>query len=196
MTADSIRRIKNKTTKEENKDFYQTHPTMVRVLVTWLKERQVSEHLRILDPCCGKGKIWKNLLDYFYNINYIDRFLGRRKRSFYLHNKKYDMIIMNPPYSKQKYRFIKKAWFQARYTLALLPYNTSNYNMFHNEFMDTPWFLGKIVMTPKVMLHEGDDLKYGGTTAYAWYIWDTEATTNTSLEWYYNLRDFLKEGEK
>lgn len=190
MTANAIRRIA-KTTQEKNKDFYQTYPAMVEVLVDWLKISGISSHSSILDPCAGKGVIWKNLRGYFYNIHSIDRYMIRRKHSFYLHHQNYDLIVMNPPYGKQKYKFIQKSWKQATYTIALLPYNMCNYNDFHANYMDIPTFVGKIVMTPKVILHEGTDLKLGGTTSYAWFIWNKNHSSTPSQEWYYDLRKYL-----
>jgi len=187
----TIRRLK-KSSVAEKMDFYQTHYTMVLALKHFmLNILGISEHSSCLDPCAGKGAIWKNLIDTFYNISYFDRFLMRRCRSFYLHSKAYDCIIMNPPYKKQKYKFIKKARKQATWVFALLPYNVANYNDFHREYMDIPEFVGKLVMTPKMFLTEDGSFLPGGTNSYVWFIWKQGHSTIGSQEWYDDLRKYL-----
>lgn len=185
----TIRRTE-KSEIEKDKDFYQTHPTMVKALISWLNNS--SPELRVLDPCCGKGVIYKELETLFRNVTHFDKYLGDNKLDFLEHKENYDLIIMNPPYSnKNVYRFIDHARKLASSVFCLLPINQSNYNMFHNDYEDIPEFVGKIKMTPKMFLHEGIEFKTGGTASYAWYYWNKDNNTDYSKTWYYNLRDFL-----
>jgi hypothetical protein len=184
----SIVRIK-KTSKQKEKDFYQTNPLMVKSLVTWFENYDISEKLNILDPCSGKGVIVRGLYSHFLKVNYLDKFEGNKKGNFLNHNKKYDIIIMNPPYSN-KYKFIDHARDIANTVVCLLPLNISNYNMFHREYEDIPEFLGKIQMAPKMFLDETTDFKAGGNSQYCWYIWNKNNDTDYSKTWYSDLRDY------
>lgn len=186
MVTKAIRR-KNKTTKQNEKDFYQTHPAMVKALID---EVDIDPRIKILDPCNGKKVIQRGLSEYFVNVKGFDKFSGFPRKNFLTHKIRYDMIVMNPPYSA-KYKFIDHARKIADTVVCLLPINISNYNMFHTDYEDTPGFVGKIVMTPKMFLSETTTFKTGGTSAYAWYIWDKNNNTKSSITWYKNLRDFL-----
>jgi hypothetical protein len=184
----TIRRTKKSDLKKQ-KDFYQTNPLMVKVLTDWLKVNQ-NGAINILDPCAGKGVIRRGLLSYFLKVNYMDKFSGKKRGNFLNHNKLYDMIIMNPPYSA-KYKFIDHARKQAKHVFCLLPLNISNYNMFHREYEDIPEFVGKIQMAPKMFLDETTEFKAGGTAQYCWYIWDGTNNTSYSKTWYSDLRKYL-----
>lgn len=187
----TIRRIK-KSKKENEKDFYQTHPTMVKVLKDWLLNTGIYADSKFLDPCCGNGVIYKNLIDTFYNMTYFDKYMGHKRGNFQLHKKYYNVTVMNPPYSdKRIYKFIDHARKHSDVVICLLPLNVSNYNLFHENYQNTPEFVGKIVMTPKMFLGKTTEFKPGGTASYAWYIWDHKNYTNSSKEWYYNLREYL-----
>ena len=190
MVTRAIRRTR-KTAIQNEKDFYQTHPLMVAALVWWFKETQdKTENLKVLDPCSGKNVIYRGLLKHFINVTKFDKFSGFPRRNFLTHNKKYDIIICNPPYSA-KYKFINHARELATHVFVLLPLNISNYNMFHDNYQDIPEFVGKIVMTPKMFLSQSTEFKPGGTSAYAWYYWSSDNSTKGSREWYYNLRSFM-----
>lgn len=184
----TIRRTK-KTAKRNEKDFYQTNPLMVKVLLNWMNNTPLKSS--ILDPCCGKGVISEGLKTRFKNVTAFDKFEGETKIDFLEMNTNFDVIVMNPPYS-DKYRFIDHARKLAESVFCLLPLNISNYNMFHREYEDIPEFLGKIVMAPKMFLNETTEFRAGGTASYAWYYWERENNTDYSKNWYDDLRKYQK----
>lgn len=199
---------KPKSKMECVRDFYQTNPLMVKVLADWLKKRDIynisseKKHklfslsrfkiLKVLDPCCGYGVIQNGLIDVFGKFNPIrgfDKYFGDVKADFLTHNKKYDLIVMNPPYSS-KYKFMLHAMEISKVVIVLLPLNISNYNMFHREYEDIPEFVGKIKMAPKMFLDESTDFHAGGNSQYCWYIWDKDNKTDFSKTWYADLRNY------
>lgn len=185
-----MRRIKKSDLKNK-KDFYQTNPYMVKALRFWLTENGFNENLSFLDPCTGKGVICRGLYEKFVNIKKFDKFMGNIRINFLTHTKKYDVVVMNPPYSA-KYKFIDHARKHSNIVICLLPLNISNYNMFHRQYEDIPEFVGKIQMAPKMFLDETTTFKAGGTAQYCWYIWDKNNNTDYSKTWYYDLREYIK----
>lgn len=172
------------TPKEKAQDFVETHPLMVEALADWIKENVPDyEHMSMLDPCSGKGIIYRGLRKVFKNIAYFDRYMGEKQGDFLLIKGKYDVIAMNPPYSN-KYKFVSKARKDARYVFALIPHIASNYNCIHEEWQDIPEYVGIIKMTPKFDLSKN---KRGGNTMYCWFIWDSENNTKTGLTWFDDL---------
>lgn len=186
----------NKTKIENEKDFYQTPIEMTHALLLYMKLKDISETSNILDPCSGHGAIVKELKRYYNNVNYIDKYTEKdiHKIDFLEYEGAPDVIIMNPPYSN-KYEFIDNALQIAPKVFCLLPLQIMNYNIFHTKYMNIPQFGGKIVMTPKVRLHSGIDIKYGGMSSYAWFYWDTFIKKRplpiTTTETYFNLRTVL-----
>ena len=170
-----------KTGIEKAQDFVETHPLMVEALADWIKENIPNYgHMKVLDPCSGNGKIWKGLLNVFYNINYFDKYRGRKRGNFLLRKESYDCIVMNPPYSN-KYKFIDKARKEARFVFCLMPLNVANYLIIHEKYQDIPEYVGLIKMSPKIDLSKN---KRGGNSMYCWFIWDSENNTKTGIEYF------------
>jgi len=187
MVTKAIRRIR-KSKESNEKDFYQTYPGCTHALIEVLEPIGMTRGLEALDPCCGRRAITNVLETYFTDIDAFDKFEGDNNQDFLEYEKEKDIIIMNPPYSR-KYEFIDHAMDISRIVICLLPLNISNYNMFHAEYENVPEFVGKVLMTPKIFLHDGTEMKSGGTSAYAWYIWKKDNKTDTSLTWYKDLRE-------
>ena len=176
------------------KDFFQTPPACTRVLLNFLLEHHIKNDINILDPCCGDGAIYNVLQTYFKNIIGYDLFpeITNQPKNFLKDNDTRDLIIMNPPYSN-KYNFIKHAVKISTNVFCLLPMQTVNYNMVHRDYMCPRNFIGKIIMTPKIMLHEGTEIIKGGVSSYAWFWWSkNERKESYSKEWYANLKEFIK----
>lgn len=185
-----MRTIRKPKTKElKAKDFYQTNPAMVQALIDKDFYLKVRQH-KILDPCCGKNVIGNVLRkNGFKHINEIDIEQGVDFLAYY---KSHDVIIMNPPYSN-KYAFIDHALEIARYVYVLLPLDVSNYNLFHREYLNTEKYKGRILMTPKMILHDGIEPKFGGNSSYAWYHFSNDNTNlDKKYEKYADLAEYLR----
>jgi len=186
----TVRIKKSKELKE--KDFYQTHPAMVRALVD-----NYNLEGFILDPCAGhlsigNGLREKGLQDIIeHDINPCDFSVAKIDflQQEVPENNVFNAIIMNPPYSN-KYAFIDKALEYGCEVFVLLPLDTSNYNIFHKRYLDVPQYQGRLLMTPKVILHEGLETKRGGNSSYAWYHYDPNVDAIDKYEKYADLMEY------
>ncbi len=187
-----IRTDEGRTSEDIKKDFFQTPKECTRALIDWIKEYEMFTG-EILDPCCGKGAISNELIKAGYDVTAYDKYLGASGIDFYDEDKHYDTIIMNVPYS-HKYLFLQKAFKVADKVITILPNQIINYNMFFRDYMNTPTFVGKILLTPKIFMSENPELKKGGASSYSWFMWDSKHNNEgVSKEWYRNLLDFTKE---
>ena len=184
----AIRRVK-KSKVEDNKDFYQTPSEATEALLQIIKKLGLDPKSTVLDPCCGEFSIYRRLCYYFINVKYFDLNFTMHRQNFLTHKKKYDIIIMNPPYGKLKYKFINHARKIAKHVFVFLPMQIVNYLDFHDNYMDIPEFVGKIKMTPKIFLHEGKELRPGGMSSYSWFYYNSENNYPASIEWYKNLKE-------
>lgn len=184
MLKSIVRKVKSDIANK--KDFYQTNPYMVAVLVDWCKEQNFPRDWRVLDPCCGEGVISEGLKEYFYNVEAYDKYTGENKKDFLEEKREFDLIVHNTPFSA-KYEFIQHSWKLAQHVITLLPLNWNNYNCAHRDYLDRLDFVGMIQMAPKMFLDETTDFKSGGNSQYDWLYWNRENNTRTSLTWYYDL---------
>jgi predicted RNA methylase len=184
----ALRRVK-KSKIEDNKDFYQTPTEATQALLEIIKKLDIDHRSTVLEPACGKLSIYRRLCYYFVNVTKFDLNFTMRRQNFLTSTKKYDVIIMNPPYGKLKYKFINHARKLAKHVFVFLPMQIVNYNDFHNNYMDIPEFVGKIKMSPKIFLHEGKDLRPGGMSSYGWFYYNSENNYPASIEWYKNLKE-------
>jgi len=181
--------------KKQLQDLFQTDPRMSLVLIDWIKKNiKDYEHMRVIDPCCGHGAISNLLSRIFYNLIAFDFKIGRKKRNYLLANHNADIIAMNPPYSN-KYKFMNKAFKEARYIFVLLPLNTRNYNIIHDKYENKKEYVGYIKMSPKIKLTETGINELGGNSMYCWLIWDMQKKTTNHEFWLYNLNDYGKLNE-
>ena len=180
-----MRTVRIKKVKElKEKDFYQTHPSMVYSLINNYDIKGT-----ILDPCAGKG-----IIGSIISVDEFDLHPGKsnmQQRNFLNFYTHYDNIIMNPPYS-DKYRFIDHALAVADRIFVLLPLDTSNYNIFHTRYLNTNLYRGRLLMTPKIMLSETIKLKRGGNTSYAWYEFG-ESKSKVKYEKYDDLMRYIND---
>jgi len=83
---------RKKESERPQNDFYQTPKCM-----TWelLKLNLFNKNQTILDPCCGQYAISNILKENGFNVDAKDIIYGD---DFLRSNKKYDVIVMNPPF--------------------------------------------------------------------------------------------------
>lgn len=141
-----------------------------------------------LDPCEGDGRIKLAL-----------RAPGRSSVGFDLdpdygppvdflkHHRPYDCICGNPPFSIKK-EFIDHSLGLSRYTVFILPMSVVSYNEIHSGYLDIPEYMGRLLMTPKIIMNEAGSFKRKGVYSYAWFFWDTKCRTRGSWEYYWDMR--------
>jgi len=114
-------------------DFYPTPPVVIDVILAQLNMSPAapgSHHLDVLEPSAGDGRLAKALIDYLLGYDYIPwvdvceinsearRFLEEHDFNLvasdfmeYNPTKRYDLIVMNPPFSRNQYKHhIKHAY--------------------------------------------------------------------------------------
>jgi hypothetical protein len=175
---------------KSDKDFYQTNPKMVEVLIMHFISK--LSRLTILDPCCGKCVIGKGFFKNDIRIDEFDFFPVSKmieKADFLSYgntNNYYKAVVMNPPYS-QKYAFLDHALNHFENVYCLLPEISLNYNIINEKYLSMPRYWGKIKMYPKMFLHEGIEDKFGGTTCYSWLCFDGDIHGKFKHEIIHNL---------
>lgn len=130
---------------------------------------------RVLEGSC-KTVISSDLFNRGYGESGID-FIGTEKMA--------DNIITNPPYNCAE-AFVKTGAVQARSKFALLLRLAflEGANRANTIFSKVPparvWvFSERITFYPA-----GAERKGSGTTAYAWFVWDKDAPSQTELKWF------------
>lgn len=173
--------------KQSSSDLYRTPFPAIPPAVIALRNINGS----FLDPCEGDGRIRNSL-----------RARGRSVTGFDLdpdcgtpvdfldYHKPHDCVCGNPPFSLKK-EFIDHSMGLSRYTVFLLPMSAVSYNEIHSHYLDIPEFLGKFVMTPKMIMDDTGRFKPGGVYSYAWFFWDTKCRTRGSWEYYIDIRRFV-----
>lgn len=173
--------------KQRPSDLYRTPRPAIPPVVSSLQYLSGS----FLDPCEGDGRIKNALRRQGRSVTGFDLepdygvpvdFLG--------YHKPHDCIVGNPPFSLKK-QFIDHAMGLSRYTAYLLPMSAVSYNEIHRDYLDIPEYLGRLLMTPKMMLDDTGRFRPGGAYSYAWFFWDAECKTRGSWEHYIDLRRFL-----
>ena len=177
-------------------DFYATPPVATKVLIKYLDDNYPMAKLDTFwEPACGKGHISDIFIDAGYKVistDLIDRgygccgneynFLNDENTSTNCH------IVTNPPY-KYAQQFVEKAMdVMENGTLCCMLLKltflegTKRYEMFKKY---PPKHI--IVFANRInCAHSGDFEKtpeYGGSIAYAWYIWEKGYSDSPKIEW-------------
>lgn len=177
-------------------DFYATPPVATKVLINYLDDNYPMVKLDTFwEPACGKGHISDTFIDAGYKVistDLIDRgygccgneydFLNDENTSTNCH------IVTNPPY-KYAQQFVEKAMdVMENGTLCCMLLKltflegTKRYEMFKKY---PPKHI--IVFANRInCAHSGDFEKtpeYGGSIAYAWYIWEKGYSDSPKIEW-------------
>ncbi|MYE02470.1 MAG: hypothetical protein F4Y03_14595 [Alphaproteobacteria bacterium] len=163
-------------------EFYPTPPWATFALID--NERLSGD---IWECACGDGAMSEVLEETgcpVFSSDLYQRGFGEAGIDFLQADKAFDNIITNPPYHSAE-GFVKKGVEQSKKKFALLLRLAflEGANRARTIFTDTPpsrvWvFSERITFYPK-----GINAKGGGTTAYAWFVWDHSHAGNTQLRW-------------
>ena len=142
---------------------------------------------RILEPCCGNGAMAKVLAAAGYKVQASDLYkLGYgSKRDFFAIRRKFDNIVTNPPFNIAE-EVLEHALNLARRKVALLLRSAfiesvGRWERFYRE--RPPSRL--LVFSRRLSIYKFGSTKVGGgTTSYAWFIWDKQdVTKQTQVKW-------------
>lgn len=141
----------------------------------------------IWEPACGDGamsRVFEEASSKVFSSDLFDRGYGESGLDFLTPSRSADNIITNPPYncaegfvaSGVKYA---KRKFSLLLRLAFLEGANRANTIFARHPPARVWvFSERITFYPK-----GAVVKGTGTTAYAWFVWDKDAT-GTELKWF------------
>lgn len=183
--------VQTNMSKRTEKDFFQTPEVCIEALI----RMNAFSNQSILDPCSGIGAIGNVFRRRGIEILENDLYMQEGGMDFLKEDfDKVDTIVCNPPYSK-KNEFIDKALRVAKEIWMILPMQVVNYNTFHRNYLDNPFYHGRILMTPKFFMTDEYQVgldKKGGVSSYAWFLWSsTGRGRDYTFEKYFNLeKDF------
>lgn len=166
----------------EGPDFYPTPPWATYALIE-------NEPFKgdIWECACGDGSMSKVLEETgnpVHSSDLYDRGYGESNIDFLSSTKIVDNIITNPPYNKAE-EFLEKGLQLSNKKLALLlrlafleGAKRSNY-IFNTNPPNRIW-----VFSERITFYRNEiKNKNGGTTAYAWFVWDKNYIKTTQLSW-------------
>jgi len=163
-------------------DFFPTPAWATQALID--NERFVGE---IWECACGDGAMAHVLEAAGHRVVASDRYargFGESSIDFLMSKRRADNIVTNPPYNAAE-AFVTHGLKLARRKLALLLRLAflEGANRARTIFLSHPptrvWvFSERITFYMKGAKRAGN-----GTTAYAWFVWDKAARTNTELHW-------------
>jgi hypothetical protein len=142
----------------------------------------------IWEPACGDGSMVRVLATTGCPVtssDLFDRGYGDAGVDFLQTSHMADNIVTNPPYNAAE-GFVRAGIAQSRRKLALLLRLAflEGANRQRTIFANIPparvWvFSERITFYPAGAVRQGS-----GTTAYAWFVWDKDATGHTELKWF------------
>jgi hypothetical protein len=164
-------------------DFYPTPPWATHALID--NEKFAGE---IWESACGNGamsKVLQNATASIISSDLHDRGFGESGVDFLKSERHVDNIVTNPPYNAAE-GFVRSGVKLANRKFALLLRLAflEGANRANTIFSETPpsrvWvFSERITFYPAGVAQQGS-----GTTAYAWFVWDKDASTGTELKWF------------
>lgn len=141
----------------------------------------------IWEPACGNGAMSNVLKQHgnkVYSSDLYDRGYGENGIDFLTQDKTFDNIVTNPPYNCAE-GFVESGVrnsskkFALLLRLAFLEGGNRNRKIFSKTPPSRVWvFSERITFYP-----ENAERKGSGTTAYAWFVWDKQASIQTELKW-------------
>lgn len=163
-------------------DFYPTPEWATRALM-----RKVFFQGTILEPCCGEGDMAKVLMEQ-YNVVSSDLYYRGFgiQRDFFDWKLPVENIVTNPPFNIAE-KILEHALSLATCSVCLLLRLAflESAGRYNRCFRDNPpsnvfVFSERLSMYPK-----GKEVKGGGTTSYAWFVWDNDGSglQDTKLRW-------------
>ncbi len=163
-------------------DFYPTPRWATQALVD-----HESFEGEIWEPACGDGDMAKVLSEAGLNVfssDLYDREFGASDIDFLKSNLVFDNIITNPPYNLAG-EFVLHALRQAEkkvaflLRLAFLEGAARQKNIFQKTPLVRVWvFSERVTFYPK-----GEERSSGGTTAYAWFVWEHGHIGSPEIKW-------------
>ncbi len=178
--------IADSNRKKSKTDVYPTLPEQISCLINNFS----FEGLNIIDAGSGDGRIG-NTIKESCNASCVDFAEISDGVDFLAVNKRYDMVVSNPPFSIKR-EFISHSMDIAENVIMLLPLQVLNYISFCNDFLDNGRYLGRVTMYPKLFMNSDGIYKQGGNTGYGWFVWNSvsEDMDGSKYEFFEDIRKY------
>jgi hypothetical protein len=174
----------------EGPDFYPTPAWGTKALMKYETFQD-----GIWEPCCGNGAISQVLYskyEYVYSSDKFDRGYGNERSLDFLTTTKVPSgiknIVTNPPFNIATDMIL--------HALDILPKDPTNKVAFllRTSFLESKDRYNKLfsvnppnrvyIFSERLSMYPaGDDRKTGGTTSYAWFVWEVASKDNGQLHW-------------
>jgi len=149
--------------------------------------RAVSFDGYILEPCCGDGAMSEVIKAYGYQVissDIVDRGYGSAV-DFLDIRERHDNIVTNPPFNIAE-ELLLHALNIANYKVCFLLRTAflESKRRFYSIFIRTPPTKVLVFSERLSMYPARQEVKGGGTTSYAWFVWDLNVVgAKTTIEW-------------
>jgi len=162
-------------------DFYATPPEATQQLLDVEKFQG-----KIYEPCCGQGHISKVLIKNGYDVessDLVDRGYGKSNIDFLMEYKTRDNIITNPPYGRLLMQFVRQTQKIADKKIAMLLKLTFLEGQERKEFFKEYPPTRVHVFSKRLSLMKNGESYDGGMMALAWFVWEKNNKTTTTINW-------------
>lgn len=165
----------------------------------WATRALLKQELMIgpvIEPACGDGSMAKVLEEEGYRVHasdLYDRGYGKTGVDFLTMEGPFPNVVTNPPYSLAG-DFVAHATDRTSglvcmfLRLAFLEGVERYYKIFSDNPPNRVWiFPNRVTLFPANYVPEPGKSKSGGTTAYAWFVWDNRETVpygGPYLKWF------------
>lgn len=162
-------------------DFYATPPEATQQLLDVEKFQG-----KIYEPCCGQGHISKVLIKNGYDVessDLVDRGYGKSNIDFLMEYQTRDNIITNPPYGRLLMQFVRQTQKIADKKIAMLLKLTFLEGQERKEFFKEYPPTRVHVFSKRLSLMKNGESYDGGMMALAWFVWEKNKKTTTTINW-------------
>ena len=182
------------------KDFY---PTPSASTISLFKSNYIdlSKIKTVLEPAAGEGHISEIAKEYLLNSHFTETDLFEYENKniesgidFLTHNynKNFDLVITNPPYSKNTLMpFVKKSLeISNKYVVMFLKITFLESSSRYKFFKDNKNLKHILCFSNRQPVYKnGINTKAGNAIMYAWFIWDKEYAGLPTLDWIDNSNE-------
>jgi hypothetical protein len=166
----------------EGPDFYPTPDWGTRALL-----RHIDFTGPILEPCCGEGAMAEILKETGQPISasdIVDRGYGDT-RDFLCVQEPQTNVVTNPPFNVAETLLAHALSLASQKVCFLLRTAFLESRRRYGSFYQLTPPTKLLVFTERLSMYpKGHDVNGGGTTSYAWFVWDKEDTSGTTtIEW-------------
>lgn len=165
---------------KDTPDFFPTPPHATRALMEQEKFTGV-----ILEPCCGEGDMSEVLKETnpVFSSDLYNRGYGAVRSVFDYHNP-IDNVITNPPFNIASDIILHMMpLFKNKMAMFLRTAFLESVSRYDNIYSVHPPSRVYVFTKRVTLFPAGDTRTTGGTTSYAWFVWERDKPQYTEVKW-------------